>query len=78
VIFKVVGKLSGGIPYDFNNILVAIMGYAEILKEGVIERPEIGILVFPEGNDVLQFGIGYTPEAPNHSQTDDFEQETPY
>lgn len=29
-----------------------------------IIRPEIGVLVFPEGHNVLQFGIGFTPETP--------------
>lgn len=59
-------------PYAFS------AGLAIGRKGGNIIRPEIGILVFPEGNDVLQFGIGYTPEAPNHPQANDFEQETPY
>ena len=46
------------VPYAFS------AGLAIGRKGGHIFRPEIGILVFPEGNDILQFGVGYTPEAP--------------
>jgi hypothetical protein len=44
-------------PYGFS------AGLAIGRKGGVIIRPEIGIVVFPEGHDVLQFGIGFTPES---------------
>jgi two-component system cell cycle sensor histidine kinase/response regulator CckA len=32
---EAVGRLSGGVAHDFNNILGVIIGYAEILEEGV-------------------------------------------
>lgn len=60
------------VPYAFS------AGLAIGRKGGNIIRPEIGILVFPEGNDILQFGIGYTPEAPNYPPKKDFEEGTPY
>ncbi len=63
---------EGAIPYAFS------VGLAIGRKGGSIFRPEIGILVFPEGDDVLQFGIAFTPEAPNLPPTSDFEGETPY
>lgn len=63
---------EGWVPYGFS------AGLAIGRKGGNIIRPEIGILVFPEDNDVLQFGIGFTPEAPSRSRTGDLEQETPY
>jgi len=63
---------EGDVPYAFS------LGLAIGRKGGNIFRPEIGILVFPEGNDILQFGIGYTPEAPNYPKTSEFEEGTPY
>jgi len=60
------------LPYAFS------AGLAIGRRGGNIIRPEIGILVFPEGNDILQFGIGYTPEAPNYKPDKDFEEGTPY
>lgn len=45
---------------------------------GNIVRPEIGILVFPEGHNVLQFGIGFTPEAPVAAVNQKGKDETPY
>lgn len=44
-------------PYGFS------AGLALGRRGGVIIRPEIGIVVYPEGNDLLQFGIGFTPEG---------------
>lgn len=45
-------------PYAFS------AGLAIGRQGGNIVRPEIGILVYPEGRQVLQFGIGFTPETP--------------
>lgn len=44
-------------PYGFS------AGLAIGRRGGFIIRPEIGIVVYPEGNDLLQFGIGFTPEG---------------
>jgi hypothetical protein len=44
------------VPYGFS------AGLAIGRKGGVIIRPEIGVVVFPEAHDVIQFGIGFTPE----------------
>jgi len=63
---------EGWVPYAFS------LGLAIGRKGGNIIRPEIGILVFPEDNDVLQFGIGYTPEAPNRPPASGLEEGTPY
>lgn len=35
---EAVGRLSGGIAHDFNNLLGVIIGYCEILEEGVQEN----------------------------------------
>lgn len=31
-------------------------------RGGAVFRPEIGVLDYPDGNDMIQFGIAYTPE----------------
>ncbi len=36
-----IGRLAGGIAHDFNNILSAIMGYSELYKEMVRDRPKV-------------------------------------
>ena len=36
-----VGKLTGGVAHDFNNILTVITGGVEILAEGVADRPAL-------------------------------------
>jgi len=33
-----IGRLSGGVAHDFNNLLGVIIGYAEIVQEGVAEE----------------------------------------
>lgn len=35
------GTLAGGIAHDFNNILSGIMGYTELYKEQVSDRPKV-------------------------------------
>ena len=44
-------------PYGFS------AGFALGRRGGVIIRPEIGIVVYPESHDLLQFGIAFTPEG---------------
>jgi len=39
-----IGKLSGGIAHDFNNILTVITGTAEVLVEGVADRPQLAAI----------------------------------
>ena len=58
-------------PYAF------AAGLAIGRRGGHIIRPEIGLLVFPEGNNVLQFGIAYTPEAPARPSAWENSRETP-
>jgi two-component system, cell cycle sensor histidine kinase and response regulator CckA len=36
-----VGRLVGGVAHDFNNRLLVIMGYAELLKRGAVGNPEL-------------------------------------
>jgi PAS domain S-box-containing protein len=38
---EAIGTLAGGIAHDFNNILTAIMGYTELYKDEVRDRPKI-------------------------------------
>ena len=37
---EAIGTLAGGIAHDFNNILTAIMGYTELYKDEVRDRPK--------------------------------------
>ncbi len=41
---EAVGQLSGGIAHDFNNLLTVILGNADILREGLHARPDLGQL----------------------------------
>lgn len=36
-----VGQLAGGVAHDFNNMLAGIIGYADMLKDEVVDRPEL-------------------------------------
>jgi len=38
---EAIGTLAGGIAHDFNNILTGIMGYTELYKDVVRDRPQI-------------------------------------
>jgi two-component system, cell cycle sensor histidine kinase and response regulator CckA len=38
---EAVGQLSGGIAHDFNNLLGVILGYSEILEEGLSQNPKL-------------------------------------
>jgi PAS domain S-box-containing protein len=38
---EAVGQLTGGIAHDFNNLLTVILGNAEVLSEGLPDRPEL-------------------------------------
>ncbi|HQM45873.1 MAG TPA: Cache 3/Cache 2 fusion domain-containing protein [Smithellaceae bacterium] len=38
---EAIGTLAGGIAHDFNNILAGIIGYTELYKESVRDRPKI-------------------------------------
>ncbi|MEO8451116.1 MAG: PAS domain S-box protein [Gemmatimonadota bacterium] len=44
-----VGRLAGGIAHDFNNLLTAILGYSDVLMEGIptgnVLRPEVEEIV---------------------------------
>jgi signal transduction histidine kinase/CHASE3 domain sensor protein/ActR/RegA family two-component response regulator len=39
-----VGQLTGGVAHDFNNMLTVIIGTAEILAEGVADRPDLLVI----------------------------------
>jgi PAS domain S-box-containing protein len=36
-----IGQLTGGVAHDFNNILTAITGTIDILREGMADRPQL-------------------------------------
>lgn len=38
---EAIGTLAGGIAHDFNNILTSILGYAELLKDALLENQEL-------------------------------------
>ena len=38
---EAIGTLAGGIAHDFNNILTGIMGYTELYKDAVRDRPKV-------------------------------------
>jgi len=38
---EAIGRLSGGVAHDFNNILVPILSYSRLLMEGLDDRPEL-------------------------------------
>jgi CheY-like chemotaxis protein len=38
---EIVGRLTGGIIHDFNNILTVIIGMIEVLAEAVADRPDL-------------------------------------
>jgi hypothetical protein len=47
---------SGEMPWGYS------VGLAIGKRGGAIFRPEVGVLDYPYGNDMIQFGIAYTPE----------------
>jgi len=40
-----IGKLTGGVAHDFNNILTVITGTIDILSEGLTDRPPLAAIV---------------------------------
>jgi PAS domain S-box-containing protein len=38
---EAIGTLAGGIAHDFNNILTGIMGYSELCRKAVQDRPKV-------------------------------------
>jgi PAS domain S-box-containing protein len=39
-----IGKLTGGVAHDFNNVLTVITGTIEILKEGMADKPQLAAI----------------------------------
>ena len=37
---QALGRLAGGVAHDFNNVLMVISGYAEILSQAVADNPD--------------------------------------
>ncbi|SMC59401.1 His Kinase A (phospho-acceptor) domain-containing protein [Desulfocicer vacuolatum DSM 3385] len=38
---EAIGSLAGGIAHDFNNILSPMIGYSEMIKEELVDKPEL-------------------------------------
>jgi|GEM_PF-6558134 len=47
-------------------------------RGGFIVRPEVGVLVYPDGVNVLQFGIALTPEGPLAKKEKPLAMEAPF
>ncbi|CCE10381.1 Sensor protein [Bradyrhizobium sp. STM 3843] len=39
-----IGKLTGGVAHDFNNVLTVITGTIEIIQDGVADRPQLAAI----------------------------------
>jgi len=53
------------------------VGLAIGKRGGAIFRPEIGVLDYPEGSDMIQFGIAYTPEFRTPARIEASTERTP-
>jgi len=40
-----IGKLSGGLAHDYNNMLGVILGYSELLKSHLKDEPKLSVYV---------------------------------
>jgi CheY-like chemotaxis protein len=41
---EIVGRLTGGVAHDFNNILTVITGTIDVLAESVADRPDLAVI----------------------------------
>jgi hypothetical protein len=63
---------TGETPWGYS------VGLAIGKRGGAIFRPEIGVLDYPYGNDMIQFGIAYTPEFRTPRSKGAVDERTPH
>jgi CheY-like chemotaxis protein len=68
---EIVGRLTGGIVHDFNNILTVIMGTIGILAEAVADRPDLAAIAglidgaAARGADLTAYLLAFTRGQPS-------------
>ena len=70
---EIVGRLTGGIVHDFNNILTVITGTIGILAEAVADRPDLAAIAglidqaAARGADLTAHVLAFTHGQPSQS-----------
>ena len=71
---EALGKLTGGIAHDYNNMLGVILGYSEILKEKLVEDPKLTNFVeqihhaADRGANLTTKLLTFTRDKSNHAE----------
>jgi len=68
------GKLTGGVAHDYNNMLGVVMGYAELLERGLSEEPKLASYAH-EIHHAGERGARLTKKLLSFSRTDESDVE---